>query len=204
MKYLLASLAAYFLGSMPSGYLSGRLTGIDVREHGSGNIGATNVLRILGKRFGYAVFFADTLKGFLAVRLAFWIGSGSAELAYRLGILAAICAVVGHSFPVWLAFRGGKGVATSAGACLGLLPAETLVAGAVWIIMFLLFRFVSLASVTAAAALPLSLWLFAAGEARFRRPLLAFTVALAALVIVRHCSNIKRLFQGREPRFDRK
>jgi len=109
--------------------------------------------------------------------------------------------VVGHSFPIWLGFRGGKGVAAAAGACLGLLPVATFIAVIVWIAIFFLFRFVSLASIVAAVALPLSAWLL--GNAR--DPIvLGFSLLIASLIIFRHRSNIVRLFQGREPRFDRK
>jgi glycerol-3-phosphate acyltransferase PlsY len=204
MSYLFVAVSAYLLGSIPFGYLAGRIAGVDIRQHGSGNIGATNVLRVLGWKYGYPVFLADALKGFFAVRLALWLGADSSGTACKLGILAAICAVLGHSFPVWLGFGGGKGVATSAGAYFGLLPAETLIAVGVWVITFLLFRFVSVASVAAAVALPLSVWLLAPARVSDRELLLVFSIALAALVILRHRSNIRRLLQGTEPRFDRK
>lgn len=204
MATLLSIIIGYLLGSIPFGFLAGCVAGVDVRGHGSGNIGATNVLRTLGKSYGYPVFVADALKGFVAVRLALWMGCGAPASAYKLGILAAVCAVLGHAFPIWLRFRGGKGVAASAGACLGLVPVETLIAGAVWVGTFLLFRFVSLASVSAAAALPLSVWLIAPGQTRSRGLLLSLTAALAALVIVRHGSNLRRLLHGTEPRFERK
>jgi len=205
LKTLEIILGAYFLGSIPFGYLAGRARGVDVREHGSGNIGATNVLRVLGKKYGFAVFFADALKGLVAVRLALWLNHGAGDAAAAApGVLAAILVVVGHSFPIWLGFRGGKGVATSAGACLGLLPLETCVAAVVWVITFLLFRFVSLASVAGSIALPLCAALLSLGQPRSRGLLLAFTMALAALVIVRHRGNIQRLVHGTEPRFERK
>jgi acyl phosphate:glycerol-3-phosphate acyltransferase len=200
MNYIVISTAAYALGSIPFGYIAGRLAGVDIRQHGSGNIGATNVLRVLGWKYGYPVFMADMLKGFAAVRLAFWLSS---DPAYKFGVLAAICAVLGHSFPIWLGFRGGKGVATSAGAYFGLLPIETLIAVAVWIVTFLLFRFVSVASLAAAVAVPLSLWLLVPDNIPGRTLLIAFTVAITLLVIVRHRSNIRRLLCGTEPRFHR-
>src|SRR5438045_4658721 len=126
MRYLICGLFGYLLGAIPFGYLAGCLAGVDIRQFGSGNIGATNVLRTLGRKFGYPVFLADTLKGYLAVRTAFWLFAGNSAAAYLPGIVAAVCVVLGHSFPVWLRFRGGKGVAASAGACFGLLPTETL------------------------------------------------------------------------------
>ncbi len=204
MKILEVLIIAYLLGSIPFGYLAGLLGGVDVRQHGSGNIGATNVLRLLGKGYGYPVFLADALKGFFAVRVAFWIGNGQSGEMDKLGIIAAVFAVVGHSFPVWLRFRGGKGVATSAGACFGLTPVEAIIAAAAWIVTFFLFRFVSLASITAAAVLPASILLIPSVNGRARGLILFFTAALAALVIVRHRSNLRRLLQGTEPRFERK
>ncbi len=195
---------AYLLGSIPFGYIAGRIAGVDIRRHGSGNIGATNVLRELGRKYGSPVFFADTLKGFLAVRLALWAGDGQPAGSCHLGVAAAICAVLGHAFPVWLGFRGGKGVATSMGACLGLLPLVTLVAVAVWLITFAFFRFVSLASIVAAASLPVSVCLITASNGRSRGLLLGFTLAIAALVTMRHRSNIRRLLRGTEPRLERK
>lgn len=204
MNYLFVLIFAYCLGSIPFGYLAGRIAGMDVRKEGSGNIGATNVLRVLGWKYGYPVLLADALKGFTAVRLAMWLGSDSQDVAYKLGVLAAVGAVLGHSFPVWLGFRGGKGIATSAGSYFGLLPAEALIAVAVWVVIFLLCRYVSVASVAAATALPLSVWLRTPREVPSRGVLIIFSAALAVLVIVRHRSNIGRLFRGTEPRFQRK
>lgn len=205
MKYIVVAVVSYLLGSIPFGVIAGLIAGVDVRLHGSGNIGATNTLRVLGKKYGYAVFFADALKGFLAVRFALWLGHfNQAASYYLIGILAAMFVVVGHSFPIWLRFRGGKGVAAAAGACLGLLPVATLIAAAVWIAAFFAFRFVSLASIIAAVALPLSVWLLSLAASSVDPVLLGFTCLIAALIIVRHRSNIVRLLQGREPRFDRK
>jgi glycerol-3-phosphate acyltransferase PlsY len=199
--YFAAALVAYLLGSIPFGFIAGLIAGVDVREHGSGNIGATNTLRVLGKKYGYAVFVADVLKGFLAVRIALWVAHFDPSTSYFIGILAAFFVVVGHSFPVWLQFRGGKGVAAAAGACLGLLPVATFIAVIVWIAIFFAFRFVSLASIVAAIALPISAWLLG----NVADPvLLGFSGLIAALIIFRHRSNIVRLLEGSEPRFDRK
>ena len=201
MIYFAAALLTYLLGSIPFGFIAGLIAGVDVREHGSGNIGATNTLRVLGKKYGYAVFVADVLKGFLAVRIALWLAQFDPSTSYFIGILAAFFVVVGHSFPVWLRFRGGKGVAAAAGACLGLLPVATFIAVIVWIAIFFAFRFVSLASIIAAIALPISAWLLG----NVADPiLLGFSGLIAALIIFRHRSNIVRLLQGSEPRFDRK
>jgi glycerol-3-phosphate acyltransferase PlsY len=199
--YFAAALVAYLLCSIPFGFIAGLIAGVDVRKHGSGNIGATNTLRVLGKKYGYAVFVADVLKGFLAVRIALWLASFDPSTGYFIGILAAFFVVVGHSFPVWLRFRGGKGVAAAAGACLGLVPLATFIAMVVWLAMFLIFRYVSLASIVAAITLALGALFF--GYAN-NPVLLTFTCLIAALIILRHRSNIVRLLQGREPRFERK
>jgi len=152
------AIASYLLGSIPAGYLAGQIAGIDITKTGSGNIGATNVTRVLGKRYGYPVFAVDFLKGFGAVRISILIATrlrpqwNSPEM---FGIIAAICSVIGHSFPVWLKFRGGKGVATSAGALFGLMPIGALIGAAIWILIFWLTGYVSVASVAAVIALPL-------------------------------------------------
>jgi glycerol-3-phosphate acyltransferase PlsY len=199
--YFAAAVVAYILGSIPFGYIAGSIAGVDVREHGSGNIGATNTLRVLGKKYGYAVFVADVLKGFAAVRFALWLAHFHPATSYLIGIVAALFVVLGHSFPVWLRFRGGKGVAAAAGACLGLLPLATLIAVTVWIGIFLVFRYVSLASIIAAVTLALSAWLLGNATDPI---LLGFTWLIVGLIILRHRSNIVRLFHGREPRFERK
>ena len=151
-------LGSYLLGSIPFGYVAGKIRGIDIRKIGSGNIGATNVVRVLGKRYGYSVFVLDFLKGFGAVKISMSIATdarpewASPEI---FGIFAAIASVIGHSFPVWLKFRGGKGVATSAGALFGLIPLAALIGIVIWVLVFRFTRYVSVASVVAAATLPL-------------------------------------------------
>jgi len=199
--YFAAALVAYLLGSIPFGFLAGLIAGVDVRKHGSGNIGATNTLRVLGKKYGYPVFVADVLKGFVAVRIALAIARFDPSTGYFIGIVAAFFVVVGHSFPVWLRFRGGKGVAAAAGACLGLVPVATFIAVVVWVATFLIFRYVSLASIVAAITLALGALLFGYAS---NPVLVTFTCLIAALIIWRHRSNIGRLIQGREPRFQRK
>src|SRR5215467_9900250 len=149
---------SYLVGSIPFGYLAGRLAGTDIRQAGSGNVGATNVVRVLGKRYGYPVFALDVLKGFGAAKISMLLAPGrppewnSPEI---FGILAAISSVLGHLYPPWLKFNGGKGVATSAGALLALAPLATLIGVVIWIVVFLLTRYVSLASITAAIVLPI-------------------------------------------------
>jgi acyl phosphate:glycerol-3-phosphate acyltransferase len=197
---------SYLLGTIPTGYLAGRIAGIDIRKHGSGNIGATNVVRVLGKHYGYPVFVADFLKGFCAVWLSILVGTrmlpewNSPE---TFGILAAISSVIGHSFPIWLNFNGGKGVATSAGALFGLVPVVTLIGAAIWMLIFWLTRYVSLASIGAAVALPF-LILIKTCLSQTAKPLFYFSLFLAAIVIWRHRSNLSRLVRGTEPRFTRK
>ena len=201
------ALISYLIGSIPAAYLAGRLAGVDIRKVGSGNVGATNVLRVLGKRFGYPVFLLDFLKGVGAIQLSMllWDNSHTTEIGRELyGIIAGACCVIGHVYPVWLGFKGGKGVATSAGVLFGLMPVAALVMGLVWIVTFETTRYVSIASLAAAVAMPLAvgamLWLGA-----LRAPvLLYFSICLAAIVVVRHRSNFSRLIKGTEERFQRK
>ena len=151
------TLISYLLGSLPAGYLAGCIAGVDIRQLGSGNIGATNVLRVLGKRFGYPVFLFDFGKGFGAVHLALLLGrrsGGDANFVDFCAAIAAIFAVIGHTFPVWLRFKGGKGVATSIGVLFGLAPIPALIVSGVWLLTFEISRYVSLASVVAALAFP--------------------------------------------------
>jgi glycerol-3-phosphate acyltransferase PlsY len=183
---------SYLAGSIPFGYLAGRLAGIDIRQAGSGNVGATNVVRVLGKAYGYPVF------ALAPGRLPEW---SSPEI---FGILAAMCSVLGHLYPPWLKFNGGKGVATSAGALLALALVATLIGVAVWIIVFWLTRYVSLASVTAAVVLPIVILVVSWREQEGVKPLVYASACVAAIVVWRHRSNVCRLLRGREPRFTRK
>ncbi len=200
------SLIGYLFGSLPTGHLVGRFLGVDITKHGSGNIGATNVLRVLGRRWGYLVFFIDTLKGFLAVRAAFYlvqIAKIGVEHIELVGILAAVTCILGHTFPIWLRFKGGKGVATSAGALLGLMPAAIVAIFFVWLIIFQLTRYVSLASIGAAVALPAVVEILILRKFVTDAALLYFSVLIAGVVIWRHRSNLKRLINGTERRFSR-
>jgi glycerol-3-phosphate acyltransferase PlsY len=198
---------SYLLGSIPFGYLAGRLVGIDIRQAGSGNVGATNVVRILGKRYGYPVFVLDVLKGFGAVKIAMLVAPGrspawnSPEI---FGILAAMFSVLGHLYPPWLKFKGGKGVATSAGALLALTPAATLIGVFIWIVVFWLTRYVSFASITAAVVLPIVILVVNSQDQNKGKPLVYSCACVAAVVIWRHRSNLSRLIRGTEPRFTRK
>jgi acyl phosphate:glycerol-3-phosphate acyltransferase len=207
LTFAAVALLSYLLGSIPAGYLAGRLAGIDIRKAGSGNIGATNVTRTLGRRYGYPVFVVDFAKGALAVCVSILLGRQAEPKPTSTeiyGIVAAICCVLGHVFPVWLGFKGGKGVATSAGALFGLMPLAAAIGVGLWVIIFEVTRYVSLASVATAILLPLTvLGLTHAGRTD-GMALFYFTLCLAAVVIFRHRSNLSRLLRGTEPRFKRK
>ena len=208
MLYFVAVVVgSYLLGSIPAGYIAGRIAGVDIRTLGSGNIGATNVIRVLGKSYGYPVFAFDFLKGLAAVEISILIGRlaqpGSAPIAV-FGIVGAVACVIGHSFPIWLKFNGGKGVATSAGALFGLMPLVALVGVVVWIAMFKLTRYVSVASITATCVLPIVIVFTTSREDSAGGALFYFAIGLALLVILRHRTNLSRLIRGTEPRFSRK
>ncbi|MEO8043646.1 MAG: glycerol-3-phosphate 1-O-acyltransferase PlsY [Spartobacteria bacterium] len=207
LDYLLAPVIGYLLGSCPNGYLVSRARGIDIRQHGSGNIGATNVLRVLGKKWGYLVFALDALKGFAAVRIAFAIGSASLigdTQRDLVGIVAGLACILGHTFPVWLGFRGGKGVATSAGVLLGLMPIAVFSVLAVWLLLFQITKYVSVASIGAALALPLFVIAYLRFGMLTGASLLPFSILIAGVVVWRHRSNMQRLLQGKEQRFGQK
>jgi glycerol-3-phosphate acyltransferase PlsY len=207
LAFAVVVIGSYLLGSIPSGYLAGRMAGVDIRKCGSGNVGATNVIRTLGKAYGYPVFAADFLKGFAAVKMSILVAARIRPDWNALdlfGILAAISSVLGHSFPVWLHFKGGKGVATSAGALFGLAPFVALVGVAIWTLTFWLTRYVSVASITAATALPIVIVITSWLNQAAAKSLFYSSLCLATLVIWRHRSNLSRLMQGTEPRFTRK
>ena len=200
-------IGSYLLGSIPFGYVAGRVAGIDIRRHGSGNVGATNVIRTLGKAYGYPVFGLDFLKGFAAVKMSLWAADQIQSQGHSLelfGILAAISSVIGHSFPVWLSFKGGKGVATSAGALTALSPLAALIGVVIWIVTFWLTRYVSVASIAAAGALPFVILVTKKLSHDTGKFLFYSSVCLAAVIIWLHRSNLSRLVRGREPRFNRK
>jgi glycerol-3-phosphate acyltransferase PlsY len=206
MNYLtLIAVAAcsYLLGSIPFGYILVRMVrGIDVRSIGSGNIGATNVSRTGGKGLAVATLVLDAFKGWLAVFLVLTlpgIPSSSHAQLNTLAAIAAFFAVVGHVFPVWLGFKGGKGVATGLGVFLALAPEAALIALALFVAIVALTRYISLGSILGAAALPVALmWL---DHDLFPAPALAICAAVALLVITRHQQNIGRLLAGTESRF---
>lgn len=192
-------LAGYVLGSIPFGYLLVRITGGgDIRAMGSGNIGATNVARTAGWSVGVATLILDAAKGFFAVWLAGHFSGGN----IRFMMFAGLAAILGHVFPVWLGFAGGKGVATALGVFLAVCWPAAAAAVALFLLVVIFWRYVSLASVSAAAALPVLFYLlYAPGHAP---PTLVSASALfaAAIVIVKHRDNIERLMAGTEPRFE--
>jgi len=202
MRYLLVIIIAYLIGSIPFGYLIVRhKVGDDIRETGSGGTGATNVSRRVGRGAGVFTLVLDALKGSVAVVVArVLVGGGPTADWVVAG--AAIATIVGHIFPVWLGFRGGKGVATGVGVFVILAPVALLCAGVLFVALVSLTRYVSLGSITAAAALPLFVWLqsvFVEPVADLR-PLLTATVVGALLIIFAHRGNIGRLARGTEAR----
>lgn len=203
-----SGVASYLLGSIPTGFLWGKARGIDVRTVGSGNIGATNVMRTLGKGPGVAVLLLDAAKGFLPVffapRLLMFFQLGGDDEAARhfttaLQIVCCICVIAGHNWTCWLKFKGGKGVATSAGALLAFLHLPLLCALGVWLIVFAVWRYVSLASICAAAAIPFATWLIQKDVS-----LLIFTAVIGAVAIYKHKTNIQRLLAGTENQVGRR
>jgi glycerol-3-phosphate acyltransferase PlsY len=208
---LLVVAAAYVVGSLPMGLLVGRLRGVDVRRHGSGNIGATNVGRVLGRRWFLVVFALDFGKSFgpvlVARRLAVAFDGGLAP--DQLGLAAGIAAVLGHVFPLFLRFKGGKGVATAAGVFAALAWAPAAAALVAFLAVFLSTRYVSLASIVAAVVLPVACFALPAIERRLQPdhfvvdvdPSVSWaSVLVGALIVVRHRANIGRLLRGEEPR----
>jgi glycerol-3-phosphate acyltransferase PlsY len=202
LNYLLylSLILAYLLGSVPSAVWVGKyFYGVDVREHGSGNAGATNVLRTLGKKAGLSVLVLDMFKGFAAVNLSYFTGfpQGSEECTVIRTVLA-LAAIIGHIFPVFAGFRGGKGVATMTGALLALSPPATLIAVVIFFLMLLLTKYVSLSSIVTALMLPVifGAWL------RSSLSLSLYAFAVAAIIILTHRKNIQRLMKGKESKTD--
>jgi len=186
---LLLSLASYFVGAIPFGILFARwLTGKDPREHGSGNTGATNALRTGGKKVGVLTLIADVLKGVIPVTIALQLGFNPSQV-----LIVALAAFFGHIFPVYLKFKGGKGVATMFGVMLPWAPLTAVLAFAVWFIVFKVFRYVSIASVAAAFALPLIAWFMHDNNGALMACLI-----IGGAVTMRHHDNMSRLLAGTE------
>ncbi|MFZ0034080.1 MAG: glycerol-3-phosphate 1-O-acyltransferase PlsY [Sedimentisphaerales bacterium] len=206
MKFVILIIGAYLLGSIPFGLIIARAHGKDLRSIGSGNIGATNLSRALGRKWAYLCFILDAAKGLLPMAVAAgFISSPPAVAELFLALAAGCAAVLGHIFPIYLKFKGGKGVATSFGVALGLWPYYTICAAAaflIWVVVVLIWRYISLASIIASVTFPLTLvlviiltpyWNFAD-----LWPLLIAAVAIPIMVIARHRENIKRLLAGTE------
>ena len=186
--------AAYLLGSIPNGLLIARLKGIDLQKVGSGNIGATNVFRCVGKCWGIAAFVLDAVKGFVP---AFVFPRLMEAAPPWMGLACGLAAVAGHNWPVWLKFKGGKGVSTSAGMLLGIAPAAVGIGFAVFAVVVALSRIVSLGSILAAIAVAgAGVWLYGADN----RLLAVALIAMGALVVLKHRANVGRLLKGTEPR----
>ncbi len=206
IKFVFLIIAAYLLGSVPFGLLMARARGKDIRSIGSGNIGATNVARALGKKWAYVCFLLDCSKGLIPTLIAAsLVGDNPTTTLQLLWIAVGAAAILGHVFSIYLKFTGGKGVATSLGVVLGLYPYYTipgLVTLLVWIIVVLITKYVSAASITAALAFPISLIaaIAVAGNWTFASlwPLIIVSFILSILIVVRHAENIKRLLEGSE------
>jgi glycerol-3-phosphate acyltransferase PlsY len=205
--YVITAVVAYLLGSIPFGLVLVKLfRGTDIRATGSGNIGATNVARVAPK-LGALTLGLDVAKGLLAVMFARYLtghppdasGMPSYVVALTLGV-ASLAAVIGHVFPIWLNFKGGKGVATALGVFLGLMPTAVLITAAFFLAVYLLSHYVSLASITSAAIFPVVA--FVVMQHGNRRLLLPFIVGVSLLIIVKHHQNIRRLLAGTEHRLD--
>lgn len=193
--YLLCFVIGYLIGSVSFAVLITRAKGINIFEIGSGNPGATNVLRALGKPFGYTCFLLDAIKGIVSVLISVGIADLSGIGPSLAGIIALAGAILGHSFSIFLRFKGGKGVATTVGGIFALMPQVMLIGALVWIVVFLTTRYVSLASIVLGISLPVSAWLIEDDPRSF-----GFCLILAVLILVRHRDNIKRLLAGTENR----
>ena len=204
LLYIVFPIASYLIGSLTPGLWVGKLKGVDIRTMGSKNVGATNVVRVLGKKFGIAVFVLDLLKGFLPTFFFAWFTAPMASQNYFVhGIIYGACAIVGHSFSILLGFKGGKAVATGCGVFLALSPLATLIAASVWVVFFLIFRIVSIGSIVAAIVLPVAAVVLSLSNRELGRtwPVAVFAAAVAALILLRHRANIQRLMAGTESTF---
>lgn len=207
LSAILLTAFAYLSGSLPFGYWAGLMKGMDIRKHGSGNIGATNVIRVLGKGIGIPVFILDMLKGLVPVVLAEGWMKHQAASPSTASIVAVCCAaatVLGHMFTFWIGFKGGKGVATSAGALIGLAPFSLLIALITWLVVYFSTRLVAMASIASAVALPIAMALVMTYQGTWNFVLLGLGIVLGVLVVVRHRSNMVRMLSGTEHRFEKK
>jgi len=197
MRLFIAMFIAYLVGSIPTGYLFAKYKNIDLRLHGSGNVGATNVFRAVGKLAALITLIIDVLKGLIVVSvLADMLYSFRIDMGFtHYRAVLALCVVAGHNWPVFLKFKGGKGVATSAGVLLVICPKALLIGLCIWVFVFICTKIVSLASIMAAVAMPISTYFYTYSfTTRY------LTIALAILLIMRHRTNIKRLISKEEKR----
>jgi glycerol-3-phosphate acyltransferase PlsY len=216
LLYITVALGAYLLGSIPFGFLVARWKGVDIRNAGSGNIGATNAMRVLGKPMGILVLLLDAFKGYAACQFlpaliynwfapqysgfVFYFHSEPVEFQTKIRVVAGIFAVLGHNYPCWLKFKGGKGIATTAGVFLALAHWAVLIALIVFVLAVVLTRYVSVGSIAAAVALPVTVWVMTPHNLLLD----VVTTALGVLAIYKHKSNIKRLMAGTENRLGTK
>ena len=202
IPYLLVAVAGYLAGSLPTGYLAARARGVDIRTVGSKNMGATNVFRVLGKGPGIVVLLVDAMKGWAAIALtryeihSHFADAGGPNEAIA-PIVAGLFAILGHIFTCWLKFKGGKGIATSAGVMVALVPWALLISLSTWLVAFVTTRYVSIASIAGSAVLPVATW-FTTRDLM----LTAVTFLVAALAIYKHRANVQRLRNGTENRFN--
>jgi glycerol-3-phosphate acyltransferase PlsY len=202
ISYIVGIIISYLIGGIPFGYLIAVAKGIDIRTQGSGNIGATNVGRVLGKKYGLIIFILDMLKGFIAV---FFVPAAVSSVVNipttadnLLVILCGFCAVLGHAFPVYLKFKGGKAVATSFGVFIWLVPLSIAIAFGVWLLTVIVTRYVSLGSMIGSTALAVAIVVVVNSPFGDNVYLTAMSVAVAILIIARHTSNIQRIIAGTE------
>jgi glycerol-3-phosphate acyltransferase PlsY len=190
MKILLVILVSYILGSIPFGYIIAKIKGVDITKLGSGNIGATNVGRYLGKPYFFIVLFLDAVKGFIPTILF--------KLLFGLeyGILAGLFSVIGHSYSIFMKFKGGKGVATGLGVSIALIPIETIIGFGVWFLVLMIFKIMSLASIISAISVFIVV-LFLEKSSLIK----IVCGIIAVLIVLRHKSNIERIIKGTEPKF---
>lgn len=198
LDLVLVVIAAYLIGSVPTAVWIGKIFyGVDVRDHGSGNAGATNTFRVLGKRAGIPVLILDILKGFAAVQMAYAISDylPSSQQFVNLKLVLALAVLTGHIFPIFAGFRGGKGVATLLGVLIGVQPLAALICAAVFLVIFIPSGFVSLSSMSAAFAYPFIIMLVLMET---NPNVILFSIAIFILVLITHQKNIERLLKGTE------
>lgn len=228
MPIWIPPIIAFLLGSIPFGLLIAKSQGINIREHGSGNIGATNVLRVVGKKYGITCFVLDFLKGLLpsviGISLIQYAGQGQAmvigalaehatvlaesdrTLAQTMQLVTGLCCILGHNYSPWVGFKGGKGIATSAGVFMAFMPAAIPILILLWCAFFFTTRYVSVASIAASAALPATVFFGSwyhgkIADGTWNKPLFFFSLFIGFMAIWKHRSNIKKLMNGTENRF---